>query len=69
MSSKTKIVYLDFDDTKNPLLGGGQATATREVGERLAQMGMVFINLLSKPFYPIISKKYKLSWFTAQSTH
>lgn len=33
------IVILDFDDINNPLLGGGQARATVEVGKRLAEMG------------------------------
>lgn len=34
-----KIVYLDFDDIKNPLLGAGQAVATQEVCKRLVQKG------------------------------
>lgn len=33
------IVFCDFDDISNPLLGAGQAHATVEVGSRLAQMG------------------------------
>ncbi len=33
------IIFFDFDDIKNPLLGGGQAHATWEVGTRLAKMG------------------------------
>ncbi len=36
-NKKLHIVYLDFDDLKNPLLGAGQARATFEVGKRLAQ--------------------------------
>ena len=28
-----------------------------------------FINILCRPFYGIISSRYKLSWFTAASTH
>lgn len=34
-----KIIFLDFDDHRNPLLGAGQAKATLEVGSRLAKMG------------------------------
>ncbi len=34
-----RIVFLDFDDIHNPLLGAGQARATLEVGKRLAQKG------------------------------
>lgn len=33
------IVFLDFDDLKNPLLSGGQARATYEVSKRLVQSG------------------------------
>lgn len=36
---KLNIVFLDFDDIKNPLLGAGQARATLEVGSRLARLG------------------------------
>jgi len=36
---KLRIVFLDFDDIKNPLLGAGQARATVEVGSRLALSG------------------------------
>jgi glycosyltransferase involved in cell wall biosynthesis len=42
MNAKTKklsIVFLDFDDIKNPLLGAGQAKATVEVGKCLVQSG------------------------------
>ena len=38
-SNPLNIVFCDFDDIKNPLLGAGQAHATVEVGGRLAQMG------------------------------
>lgn len=34
-----RIVFLDFDDIRNPLLSGGQARATLEVGKRLACKG------------------------------
>jgi glycogen synthase len=34
-----KIVFLDFDDIKNPLLAAGQAKATYEVGRRLSEKG------------------------------
>ena len=37
--NKLTIVYLDLDDIKNPMLAGGQATATYEVGRRLVQRG------------------------------
>lgn len=33
------IIFLDFDDIKNPLLGAGQAKATFEVGSRLVKNG------------------------------
>lgn len=45
-----KIVFLDFDDTKNPLLGGGQAKVTFEVGKRLTKNGHSIMVLCSK--YP-----------------
>lgn len=45
-----KIVFLDFDDIKNPLLGAGQARATYEVGFRLAQKGNSVVSLCAK--YP-----------------
>lgn len=45
-----KIIFLDFDDIKNPLLGAGQARATLEVGSRLARMGHTVISLCSR--YP-----------------
>jgi glycosyltransferase involved in cell wall biosynthesis len=45
-----KIIFLDFDDIKNPLLGAGQARATVEVGSRLADMGHSVISLCSR--YP-----------------
>lgn len=47
---KLKIAYLDFDDVRNPLLGGGQAVATRAVGSRLAKKGHKVISICSK--YP-----------------
>lgn len=36
---KTRLLLLDFDDIRNPLLAAGQARATVEVGRRLAQKG------------------------------
>lgn len=39
MKRTMRITYLDFDDTKNPLLGAGQARATQEVASRLVQRG------------------------------
>ena len=36
---KLHIIFLDFDDIKNPLLGAGQARATVEVGKRLVAKG------------------------------
>lgn len=47
---KLKIVYLDFDDIRNPLLGGGQAIATKLVGSRLAKKGHKVISICSR--YP-----------------
>lgn len=45
-----KIIFLDLDDIKNPLLAAGQARATFEVGGRLAKMGHKVISICSK--YP-----------------
>lgn len=39
MRDKLHIVFVDFDDIKNPLLAGGQALATFEVGKRLVKHG------------------------------
>ncbi len=36
---KLKIIILDFDDVKNPLLNAGQACATLEVAKRLVKKG------------------------------
>jgi len=47
---KLNIVFLDFDDIKNPLLGAGQAKATLEVGKRLAEKGHTVTVIASK--YP-----------------
>src|SRR3989344_9043319 len=44
------ITFLDFDDIRNPILGGGQAIATKEVGSRLARMGHQVVSLCSR--YP-----------------
>ena len=44
------IAYIDLDDIKNPLLAGGQATATYEVGKRLASHGHTVTVYCSK--YP-----------------
>src|SRR3989344_8138323 len=48
--NKLTIVYLDLDDIKNPILAGGQATATYEVGKRLVKLGHRVIVYCSK--YP-----------------
>lgn len=45
-----KIVYLDFDDVSNPLLGAGQAMATKNVGSLLAQQGHEVVSVCSR--YP-----------------
>lgn len=45
-----RIVFLDLDDIKNPLLGAGQARATLEVGSRFSKMGHKVVSLCSK--YP-----------------
>ena len=47
---KLSIVFLDFDDIKNPLLGAGQAKATLEVGKRLVKKGHKVLVICSK--YP-----------------
>lgn len=39
MKNKLKIIYLDFDDIRNPLLGAGQARATYNVARELIRMG------------------------------
>ncbi len=49
-NKKLHIVYLDFDDIKNPLLGAGQARATVEVGSRLAKKGHTITVISSR--YP-----------------
>jgi len=36
---KMNIIFIDFDDIKNPLLSGGQARATLEVGSRMVKKG------------------------------
>ena len=38
-ANNLSIVFLDFDDIKNPLLNAGQARSTYEVGKRLAEKG------------------------------
>lgn len=45
-----KIVYLDFDDIKNPLLGAGQAVATKGVGMELTKRGHEVVCICSR--YP-----------------
>lgn len=45
-----KIIFLDLDDIKNPLLSAGQARATLEVGSRFAKMGHKVVSICSK--YP-----------------
>ena len=47
---KQTLVFLDFDDIKNPLLAAGQARATVEVGKRLVEKGFEVISICSK--YP-----------------
>ncbi|MBI2012274.1 glycosyltransferase [Candidatus Daviesbacteria bacterium] len=47
---KLNIVFLDFDDIRNPLLGAGQANATFQVGKRLVKRGHRVIVYSSK--YP-----------------
>jgi glycogen(starch) synthase len=39
LNRKLHIVFLDFDDLRNSLLGAGQAKSTFEVGRRLVQKG------------------------------
>lgn len=39
MKKNLHIIFLDFDDIKNPLLGAGQAKATFEVAKRLVKSG------------------------------
>lgn len=50
-----KIVILDFDDTKNPLLNAGQARSTFEVGKRLVKKGHMITVISSK--YPGSSER------------
>jgi glycosyltransferase involved in cell wall biosynthesis len=50
INKKLRIVFLDFDDIRNPLLGAGQAKATREVAKRLVEKGHKVTVLCSK--YP-----------------
>lgn len=38
-NKKLNIAFIDLDDVKNPILAGGQATATKEVGKRLVANG------------------------------
>lgn len=45
-----KLILLDFDDIANPLLAGGQAWATYEVGRRLVEKGYKLLILSSR--YP-----------------
>jgi len=39
INKQLKIIYLDFDDIRNPLLGAGQARATYQVATRLIKKG------------------------------
>ena len=48
--TKLSIAFLDLDDIKNPLLGGGQAKTTYELGKILARRGHRVIVYCSK--YP-----------------
>jgi len=45
-----RIIYLDFDDIRNPLLNAGQARATYEVGRRLVERGHGVTSICSR--YP-----------------
>lgn len=49
-NKKLHIIFLDFDDIKNPLLGAGQAVVTAEVGKRFAKKGHKITVICSK--YP-----------------
>lgn len=49
-NKKLNIVFLDFDDIRNPLLGAGQARATVEVGKLLVEKGHSVTVLCSR--YP-----------------
>ncbi|HVZ12496.1 MAG TPA: glycosyltransferase family 4 protein [Patescibacteria group bacterium] len=50
INKRLHIVFLDLDDVKNPILNGGQARATYEVGGRLVEKGHKVTVLCSK--YP-----------------
>ena len=50
MKKPLHIAFLDFDDLKNPLLSGGQARATYEVGKRLVKLGHTVTIICSR--YP-----------------
>lgn len=47
---KLSIIFLDFDDIRNPLLAAGQAKATQEVGSRMAKQGHTVTVICSR--YP-----------------
>lgn len=49
-AEKMTIAYLDFDDSRNPLLAGGQSMATVEVGKRLSAKGHTVLSICSR--YP-----------------
>lgn len=49
-SKKLSIAFLDLDDIKNPLLGGGQAKTTYELGKILSKRGNKIVVYCSK--YP-----------------
>lgn len=55
--SKLNIIYLDIDDIKNPLLNGGQARATFEIGKRLTKLGHKLTVLSTK--YPGYKDRYE----------
>jgi glycosyltransferase involved in cell wall biosynthesis len=57
MLSKFSAAILDFDDSKNPLLGAGQAMATVELGKRLAQKGHTITVICSR--YPGSKDRYE----------
>ncbi len=48
LNKKLSIIFLDFDDIRNPLLNAGQARATFEVGRRLVKKGHSVTVITSK---------------------
>lgn len=60
--NKLKVVFLDFDDIRNPLLGAGQAKATLEVGSRLSKMGYQ-VSVISSKFPGYRDGFYRGMWY------